>query len=297
MLRNPRGATSLRWLKALLEAGIEVHGQVVVCPGVNDGAELVRTLEDVLTEYPGLASVSLVPLGVSDFSNEPDMRAHSADEARHVVELARFYAQLSTELLGRPLFYASDEYYLVAGLEAPSADELDSLDQAENGVGIVAAFSQSFETGSEMASLGTGFFQSVDGAPAWGYRAERVSASDVGDLHGAPTVLTGQYAAPILRALLDRNGFGAVEVVAVENRYFGGNIKVAGLLTGSDIARVVRELGPTRQYLLPDVCLSEDLFLDGTSIHDIDARITTIDTSGSALRRALESLTRDLVTS
>src|ERR1017187_9778289 len=81
MLRNPRGATSLRWLRELLRARVEVHAQVVVCPGVNDGAELERTLHDVLTLYPELATVALVPVGVSDFTTEETMRSHSPGEA------------------------------------------------------------------------------------------------------------------------------------------------------------------------------------------------------------------------
>ena len=81
MLRNPRGATSLRWLRVLLEGGIEVHGQIVVCPGVNDGAALEDTLSGILDLYPALASVGAVPLGVSRYSNEPAMRPHTPDEA------------------------------------------------------------------------------------------------------------------------------------------------------------------------------------------------------------------------
>src|SRR4029079_8565491 len=80
MLKNRRGATSLRWLRALLDAGIEVHGQVVVCPGVNDGAVLDDTLTGVLDEYPELATVAVVPLGVSRWSNEGAMRPHTVDE-------------------------------------------------------------------------------------------------------------------------------------------------------------------------------------------------------------------------
>src|ERR1700678_4214002 len=81
MLRNRRGATSLRWLRALLDGGVEVHGQVVVCPGVNDGEILEGTLAGVLDEYPELASVACVPLGVSRFNHEQAMRPHSAAEA------------------------------------------------------------------------------------------------------------------------------------------------------------------------------------------------------------------------
>jgi putative radical SAM enzyme (TIGR03279 family) len=289
MLRNPRGATSLRWLRALLDAGVEVHGQVVVCPGVNDGDELIRTLDDVLTDYPRLATVSLVPLGISSYSTESDMRSHTPSEARAVVSLAQRYQALSEELLGRPVIFASDEFYLIAGLPAPTTCELPSLDQAENGVGLVASFCDAFERRSVGPSLGTGFFQSVDGAPAWGYRAPRttiVPSSPDGPL----TILTGEYAQPILRRLLDGAGHRTVDVVGVPNEFFGGNIKVAGLLTGSDFRTAIDSLGRNRTYLVPDVCLSEDLFLDGTRLSDLDAHVVAVPTAGGALRNALDEL-------
>ncbi len=292
MLRNPRGATSLRWLRELLAAGIEVHGQVVVCPGVNDGDELVRTLDDILTEYPQLETVSLVPLGISDFSNEETMRSHTVAEAEAVVALAQQFQSVARELLGRPLVFASDEYHLLAERPAPLAEEFDSLDQAENGVGLVAAFVQSFADSSAMDKLGTGFFQSVDGAPAWGYRAQRTSSRDESDLAGPLTVLTGEYAQPILRELLDAHGFNDVDVVGVRNTYFGGNIKVAGLLTGSDVQRIVGELGSDRTYLLPDLCLSEDVFLDGLTLAEIDAHVIAVPTTGVALRERLTHAVR-----
>src|ERR1700722_11976727 len=84
LLRNRRGATSLRWLRALLDGGIEVHGQIVVCPGVNDGAALETTLAGILDEFSRLTTVACVPLGVSAHSNEPAMRPHTVDEARAV---------------------------------------------------------------------------------------------------------------------------------------------------------------------------------------------------------------------
>src|SRR6202011_2536209 len=86
MLRNRRGATSLRWLRALLDHGVEVHGQVVVCPAINDEAVLDDTLAGVLDQYPELATVACVPLGVSRYTAEPAMRAHSESEAAAVVD-------------------------------------------------------------------------------------------------------------------------------------------------------------------------------------------------------------------
>src|SRR5471032_3279989 len=101
MLRNVRGATSLRWLRALLDGGIEVHGQVVVCPGVNDAAALETTLAGVLDEYPELATVACVPLGVSDYTKEPAMRTHTPAEAAAVVDTVERWQELSLGALGR----------------------------------------------------------------------------------------------------------------------------------------------------------------------------------------------------
>ena len=287
MLRNPRGATSLRWLRELLRAGIDVHVQVVVCPEVNDGDHLERTMQDILSQYPSVASVALVPVGVSDFSAEATMRPHRAEEARHVIELVAKYRELARELLGRALFYASDEFYLIAGTMPPGEDFYDSLDEAENGIGMVAAFAKSFAQRLPMAALGSGFFQSVDGAPAWGYRAQR-GGGEGADPGGRVIVLTGEYAAPLLRELLDEHGFSDIDVVAVANRYFGGNIKVAGLLTGFDIARTMQTLPIDATLLLPDVCLSEDRFLDGLGLADLPRPVTTVTTSGNDLRETLE---------
>ncbi len=287
MLRNPRGATSLRWLRELLRAGIEVHAQVVVCPGINDGDALERTLQDIVSQYPALRSVALVPLGISRFSGEPDLRAHDASSARAVLDLLGTYRGLATEILGRPLFYASDEFYLVAGVPLPPVGEYESLDEAENGIGMFASFARSFAERRAMATLGSGFFQSVDGAPAWGYRAVRGEAAGAGT--GTVRVLTGQYAAPLLRALLDAHGYD-VPVVEVPNAYFGGNIKVAGLLTGEDLSAVLREQPADGVFLLPDVTLSEGRFLDGTTPADLPRPVRTVTTTGVALREALDAL-------
>jgi putative radical SAM enzyme (TIGR03279 family) len=289
MLRNPRGATSLRWLRELLRAGVTIHGQVVVCPGVNDGSELERTLYDVVSLYPELASIALVPVGVSDFTNEASMRSHTPDEARNVVALAESFQHLTRELFGTAKVFASDEFYIVAGIEPPGTESFESLDEAENGVGLVAAFKESFAERTSMAKLGSGFFQSVDGAPALGYRAPHTVEDR--DVEGEEiTVLTGEYAAPILRTLFDEYGFGDIEVRAVQNRYFGGNIKVAGLMTGADLRRVLEDIPASTVCLVPDVCLSEGRFLDGLTLDDLSRPVMSVPTTGRDLRATLESL-------
>ena len=179
--------------------------------------------------------------------------------------------------------------YLVGGLQPPGTESFESLDEAENGVGLVAAFVESFAERSPMAKLGSGFFQSVDGAPAIGYRAPRTQG--VPHLTGENvTVLTGEYAAPILRSLFDEHGFAEVEVRAVKNRYFGGNIKVAGLITGQDLQAALSQIDESRVCLVPDVCLSEGRFLDGLSLEDLSRPVMSVPTTGRDLRETLESV-------
>ena len=111
-------------------AGIEVHGQVVVCPGVNDGDALETTLAGVLDEYPELATVACVPLGVSDYTTEAAMRAHTSAEAEAVIETVEQWQELAVGALGRRLVYAADEYYLIAGRPFPESRALRRLPPA-----------------------------------------------------------------------------------------------------------------------------------------------------------------------
>src|SRR5438876_743628 len=190
MLKNRRGATSLRWLQALLDHGIEVHGQVVVCPGVNDGRVLTDTLVGVLDQYPSLASLAVVPLGVSRHSHEEAMRPHTFDEAVAVVDLVEEWQSVFLDVLGRRLVFAADEYYLLAGRPFPPAAAYD--------------------------------------------------------------------------------GFG-----------------VTGLITGEDVARVLADQPEGERYLLPDVCLTNGVFLDGVSPADLPRPVEIVPADGASLRRAL----------
>src|SRR5262249_44305526 len=115
MLRNRRGATSLRWLRALLDHGITVHGQGVVCPGVNDGDALEATMAGIPDRYPELATLCVAPLGGSRHSREGSLRPHTPEEASAVVELVEEWQAIFLSVLGRRVAFAADEYYLLAG--------------------------------------------------------------------------------------------------------------------------------------------------------------------------------------
>ena len=186
MLRNPKGATSLRWLEVLLDGGIEVHGQIVVCPGVNDGAALEDTLAGILDRYPALSSVGAVPLGLSRYSKEPEMRPHTLDEAEGVLDTIEAWQRLYKKALGHRMVFAADEYYLLAGRNLPPAHSYDGYPQHENGIGMARAFVESFSRPASSGPGGVrhGFFASVDSAPAEGYRAPR-SGDTCGCRHSA----------------------------------------------------------------------------------------------------------------
>jgi putative radical SAM enzyme (TIGR03279 family) len=287
LLRNRRGATSLRWLRALLDHGIEVHGQVVVCPGVNDGAVLDDTLAGVLDEYPELATVACVPLGVSRYTTEPAMRAHTPAEAATVVDLVEGWQRTFLGCLGRRVVFASDEYYLMAGRSFPPLDAYEGLLQHENGVGMAAAFQAAFSGRTETSpGIRSGFFRSVDGAPAAGYRAVRApGAATTPPPPDAPVaVVSGEYGARVLGPLLAP--FGA-RMVTVRNDFFGGNIAAAGLLAGADLARALAAEPEGHRYLLPDACLSGGVFIDGGRPGDLPRPVEIVATDARSLLDAL----------
>jgi len=298
LLRNRRGATSLRWLRALLDHGIEVHGQVVVCPDRNNGRILDDTLAGVLDQFPDLASICVVPLGISRFNTEPAMRPHSRDEAAEVVDTVGEWQEIFLAALGHRLVFAADEYYLLADRPFPEPDAYEGFPMHEDGVGMARTFELEF-TGRADSPTGvaTGFFAWVDGAPAEGYRAPRTtvvksSEGSIVSLRPSPSapiaVLTGAYGATILRPLIEGLDRDDIRVIEVPNTFFGGNTAVAGLMTGSDIASALSGEPIGHRYLLPDVCLSQGRFLDGTTPEDLPRPVEIIPTDGIALRAALE---------
>jgi putative radical SAM enzyme (TIGR03279 family) len=311
MLRNPRGAMSLRWLRALLDHGITVHGQVVVCPGVNDGGVLADTFAGILDRFPELAHVAVVPLGLSKFNHEPAMRLHTPDEAEQVVDIVEDWQDVFRSVLGHRMVFAADEYYLMAGRPFPPAEAYEGFALHEDGIGMARTFEREF-TGQVAVPTGpqSGFFAWVDGAPAAGYRAPRNPAGDTG-LRGAPGwhapaapgpatvalrprraapigILTGEYGARVLQPLVGSLGRDDVRVLPVPNDFFGGNTAVTGLLVGEDLARVLATEPEGHRYLLPDVCLSEGRFLDGTTVDQLPRPVEVVPTDGISLRRALE---------
>ena len=292
MLKNRRGGTSLRWLRALLDHGIDVHGQVVVCPGINDGPVLEDTLIGVLDRFPELQSLACVPLGLSRWSAEPTMRPHTRAEAEAVIDTVEAWQAIYLGALGHRLAFAADEYYLLAGRPFPDASAYEGFPMHEDGIGMARAFELSL-LGHREESIGvrSGFFSWVDGAPAAGYRAPRApGAVTLRPRRDAPTgIITGELGAAVLEPLLARLDVPGVRLVTVPNDFFGGTIGVTGLLVGADIQRALAVQPEGHRYLLPDVCLSGGVFLDGMTPADLPRPVEVVPTDGRSLRDALRA--------
>ncbi len=304
MLKNPRGAMSLRWLRALLDHDIAVKGQVVVCPGVNDGAIFDDTMAGILDRFPELDSVAVVPLGISKFNGEAAMRFHTLEEAQAVVDTVADWQDVFQATLGKRMVYAADEYYLMAQRPFPDADRYDGFHMHEDGIGMARTFEAEFYGRSDsVTGVQRGFFAAVDAPPnPTAYTGLRSTCapspgSDAPTTHvvlrpraTAPVgVLTGTLGEPVITPLIESLGRDDVRVLPVVNEFFGGNTGVTGLITGEDIARVLAGEPVGHRYLLPDVCLSDDgRFLDGVTIDELPRPVEVVATDGAALRAALE---------
>jgi NifB/MoaA-like Fe-S oxidoreductase len=297
LLRNRRGATSLRWLGALLDAGVDVHGQIVVCPGLNDGPALDDTFLGILDRFPQLASVGVVPLGVSAHTTEPDLRPHTRADATAVLDTVERWQARYLDALGRRLAFAADEYYLLADRPFPTDDEYEGFPQHENGVGMARSFAGEVRraaAGERVTGTGprSGFFAWVEGAPPDGYRSRRndVASLTVTDRARRTAIVTGEYGAQVLGSLLPTlTGVARSEVtlLPVANSFFGGNIAVTGLLTGRDVADALMSAPESTRYLLPDVVLSNGRFLDGLTVTDLPRPVEVVGTDGASLVDAL----------
>jgi putative radical SAM enzyme (TIGR03279 family) len=312
MLRNNRGGFSLRWMKLLLEHDIEVRAQIVLCPGVNDGAVLEDTLSGLLEVYPQLESIAIVPLGLSRFNTESRMRVHTQPEALAVISSIEEWQRRYIRAIGRQPLHVADEFYMVAGVAVPTAEHYAEFPMLEDGVGLVRSFVDSFSLlASDPGGKKAGFFASVDTSsptdyvravnPAAETSLRSVSQVAVMIRQREPevvlplAVVTGSYGAAVLREVLPLHGFDDVPVIEVVNQYFGGNTAVAGLITGEDIESTLKTAPKGHRFLIPDVCLNEGRFLDGKTIEDLAKNfyIEVIATSGAALRMRLDAAKRE----
>lgn len=272
MLANKQAGEVLRYLKKVADAGIELNCQLVMCPGVNDGDHLRSTLADLLDLGPSVQSIAAVPFGMTRYRDKLyHLEPYTQQGAAETLAILEEYGDLSKEKYGRRVVFPSDEFFLQAGKLIPDADYYEDFAQLENGVGMWRLFQEEF-----LAEL---------------RRPHRLFGEKSVD------IVTGTLAAPLIAAMsqeLERQyPMIHVNVHAIQNDFFGGNVDVAGLITGTDIvAQCKGKMTGTTLYI-PEVMLraEKDLFLDGMTpaqvAEQLGVKFEIIPAGGGDLAKAL----------
>ena len=283
MLHNRFAGEALKKADRFFEAGVMMNGQIVLCKGINDGPELEASIERLAGYLPYLQSVSVVPVGLTSHREGLyPLKPFTKEDAEEVLDLIHGWQERLYREHGTHFIHAGDEWYLLAGRELPEAETYDGYLQLENGVGMVRLFREEIREELEKA-------KEQEQSP--GAEGRRV------------TVATGRLAAPILqeaaRAVEPQYPEVRVQVLAVENPFFGERITVAGLLTGRDLKEQLsgRELGDA-------LLLTENMFRDGTEafLDDMTAGelsgalqvpITIVKSDGKAFLEAVLGLEKE----
>lgn len=252
MLHNRFAGEALLKMKRLYEAGITMNGQIVLCKGVNDKDELEYTLQELKAYYPQMESVSVVPVGLSKYREGLyPLEMFSREDAKEVLQTIHRHQADCMERFGSHFIHASDEWYLLAGMQLPAAEIYDGYLQLENGVGMLRLLFDEFR--------------------------EAISAETLGEFQEAShiSVATGILAAPYIRILaeefMQRHPQKNIEVFAIRNDFFGESITVSGLLTGQDLLAQLSGKRLGERLLLPCSLLrsGEEVFLDDMTLTEL----------------------------
>ena len=243
MMHNRFAGELMDKLERLFAAGIEVHTQIVCCPGYNDGEILAKSFQDLYARHPHVLTMAVVPVGITKHREGlHPLRTFTKEEAAALIDQVTPWQRQCREETGKTFIYLGDEFYLLAGRDVPTAEWYDGFPQLENGIGLTRSFVDEWQ--ATLPSLSS-------------YQAASPAVIPVGE--SAFTVLQ-----PLLDAL-NKQFNTAHSFVPVPNQFFGGKVNVTGLLTASDILRTCKESG--KRLILPAVVLNNDkLFLDDTAL-------------------------------
>ncbi len=256
MLNNRFAADTLVYLNQFYEAGLEMNGQIVLCPEYNDGAELDKTIEDLSKYLPFMKSLSVVPVGLSKYRDKlTKLRKFTKEEAFGVVGQIEGWQKKIKKERGTRFVFASDEWYINAGLPVPKEECYEGYPQIENGVGMTRSL--------------------VDEV------TEYLSELKAEEERAEVSIVTGMLASDIMlqlaRQVMDKFKNITVHVYPVVNHYFGEDITVTGLLTGQDIVEQLKEKPLGKALLMSEVMLrsKEEVLLDDMTVKDIERALQT----------------------
>ncbi len=273
MLGRKKPAPILPLLKQLIELGITVHSQIVLCPGINDGAYLKQTLDDLIALHPGIASIAIVPVGITCYQTNPQLRLFTKDEAKQLLTMIKTKQDQLSNQFGENFIFAADELYIKAELPFPSASHYQQFEQIENGVGMAAYFLDCWQKHKNRLQTKT------------------IEKTALLTGHNGQAVL--DLIAPDIKAALGSN----LQIVSLQNIFYGANVTATGLLTGTCLSENLKaNAGKFSRYLIPSSMLkfNSDAFLDDLTIADLakqlNGQIIVIEPNAEALIEALNKL-------
>jgi putative radical SAM enzyme (TIGR03279 family) len=254
MFGNKLANRGLNNLVRLAAAGIKIHAQLVLCPGLNTGHELERTIADLDQMGPNILDVALVPVGLTEHrSGLAELREFTAGEAKELIELSRTLQNKFLLKRNSRFVFVADEFYILGGVEFPADSEYEGYPQLENGVGLARLFLNELD---------------------------QIAAQDPVSITIKPAVsiLTGKAAEPLLKALgrqIEATFGLKIKLIAAENRYFGSSVTVAGLLTGSALLAALEGISGGSVVFISKALLREDseLFLDDMTVTEIEKKL------------------------
>ncbi len=267
MMKNKHSGEVLKYLNDFANAGLSMCGQIVLCRGVNDGDELLRSMRDLAALYPAMTSVAIVPAGLTKFREKLyPLTDFTAEESGQIIDMINAFGEEQKAIYGSRIFYAADEFYLKAGREIPDRDYYEDYPQLENGVGMLRSCRDEFEMALE------------------DIRDFSVKLSE----ERTVSLVTGTASYNTIKAQVDKLVAICpkltVNIYKIFNNFFGTSITVSGLLTGRDIFDQIKDKPIGDELLIPGNCLrhGEDVFLCGMTVGELSEALgVTVKDTGS----------------
>lgn len=272
MMKNKNAGECLKWLEELAAHGIKLNTQLVLCPEINDGEQLVRSLNDLAKLAPNIESIAAVPVGLTDHREGlENLRVYTKEESAKVIDIIENFSDKFFEEHGVRIAFASDEFYLKAERPLPEYDYYGDFSQLENGVGLTTLLRHDF------------------------YDCLENDEFEAEPFHAA--IATGKLAYPLLcelsEAAMKKYPEIKLDVYMIENEFFGKNITVAGLVTGRDLINQLKDKNIAKTLLIPSVMLrhERDRFLDDVLIEDVETelgvKLVTVENDGYNLLNSM----------
>jgi len=254
MLGNPRAGECMNIMRRFAKAELTLNCQLVICPDINDGDVLKKSLEELISLAPAVNSISVVPVGITKYRDGLyPLKPVDKEKAAEILDMVNAVGDECVEKFGTRIVYCGDELYIKAEREIPDSEFYEEYPQLENGVGMMALL-----------------------LDEWNAALRLMDKQEIADF----TIATGTSAAPFMSKLIDElkkkcDNIFKCKVVAVENKFFGDTVNVAGLVTGRDLISELKDNVVGRRVLIPEVMLRHqtNVFLDDVTIDDVEREL------------------------